>query len=269
MNTYQHREQLVQRFHGVDSSVVVAGHYCLAEDMQDLSHEGEEEASSFQLGAKLVAATLNNGGQSRLILWVNDIGIAPERRRAIKENYSLPANYQAIFDAERIPRQNLIVCFESTMRNKASKLLRKIYKRTPQLLSKICSARPDLVRCVGDSSCSIARPGKMAYTIAGPIGEKLVVKDGPNPKCNMILASLFNELIEKYRPAVHINIFNELYAYRIGLGVYVFRLLLENHTPIFNIYCDDSRYITQEMEVEAGIDCQPSAVCYFNKEIYP
>ena len=79
MDAYQHGEHLVQRFHGVDSSVVVAGHYCLAEAMQDLSHDGVEEVSSFQLGAKLVAATLDSGGQSRLILWVNDIGIAPAR----------------------------------------------------------------------------------------------------------------------------------------------------------------------------------------------
>ncbi len=269
MDTYQHSEHLVQRFHDVDSSVVVAGHYCLAEDMQDLSHEGVEEASSFQLGSKLVAATLNNGGQSRLILWVNDIGIPPARRSEVKQNYSLPANYQAIIDAERIPHQNLIVCFESTMRNKASTLLRKIYKRKPQLLLKTSSARPDLVRCVGDGSCSIAGQGKMAYTITGPVGEQLVVKDGPNPKCNLILASLFKELSEKYRPHIHINIFNELYSYRIGLGVHVFRALLENHTPIFNIFCDGSRYIAQEIEVEARKECQSSAVCQSNQEVYP
>ncbi len=62
MDTYEHSEQLVERYHDVDSSVVIAGHYCLAEDMQELSHEGVEEASSFQLGTSLVAATLNNGG---------------------------------------------------------------------------------------------------------------------------------------------------------------------------------------------------------------
>lgn len=258
MDTSQHRENLIERFRRADSSVVVAGHYCVAEDMQDLSHEGVEEASSFQLGARTVAAMLRNGRRSHLILWVNDIGIPPDQRSAIKATYRLPSNYQSILDGERVPQQNLMVCFESTMRNKASTLLRKLYKKTPDKFSKIASTSADLVRCVGDSKCDVARQGQMAYTIVGPTGERLVVKDGPNPKCNLILASLFNDLSKKYQPRVQINIFNELYSYRIGLGIHVFRALLENQMPIVNVFCDGNRYITQEMDVDVdcAMDCQ-------------
>ena len=258
MDTLVKKDTLVERLCGAGSSVVVAGHYCLAQDMQDLSHEGEEEASSFQLGAEMVAVTLRKGGQSRLILWVNDIGIPPAERSAIKEAYRLPCNYQAILDDAGLAAEQLVVCFESTMRNKASTLLRKLYKRTPNKFLRIDSTSADLVRCVGDSKCDIEQRGQMAYTIVGPAGEQLVVKDGPNPKCNLILASLFDDLSKKYRPEIQINIFNELYSYRIGLGVHVFRRLLENQTPIVNIFCDGHDYITEEMDLDTRsvVDCE-------------
>jgi hypothetical protein len=129
--------------------------------------------------------------------------------------------------------------FESTMRNKASTLLRKIYKRRPQLFERVSASSEGLVRCVQSTVCEMeTSTTNTAYVVSGPDAEKLVVKEGPNPKCNLILATLFNELRQLFAPKLQINVFNNVYRYRLQLGIHVSRKVLENTTPFLNVFCD-------------------------------
>lgn len=75
----------------------------------------------------------------------------------------------------------------------------------------------------------------------GPSGEHLVVKEGSNPKCNFILATLFEQVCKRYAPRTVVNIFNELYAYRLSLGLHVAKAILNNRTPFVNLLCDGTR----------------------------
>lgn len=221
------------------SSVVVAGHYCLADHMQELSAECDAEAKSFEVGARLVVEALRQDRESHMILWVNDIGIEAEQRAFIKHHYELPENYQTIMERVGLPKEHLLVMFESATRNKASTLLRNIYKRRPQLFEKVSASSENLVRCVQSSVCGMEpRGAETAYVVAGPDAERLVVKEGSNPKCNFILATLFNELRQIFAPQLQINVFNNIYRYRLQLGIHVSRQVLENTTPFHNVFCD-------------------------------
>lgn len=230
---------ILNRMPPQQSSVVVAGHYCLADHMQELSAECDAEARSFVVGARLVAEALRQDGKSHMVLWVNDIGIEAEQRAFIKNHYELPENYQTILERVGLPKKHLSVMFESTMRNKASTLLRKIYKRRPQLFERVSASSEDLVRCVQNTVCDMeASSAETAYVVSGPDAEKLVVKEGPNPKCNLILATFFNELRQLFAPQLQINVFNNIYRYRLQLGIHVSRQVLENTTPFHNVFCD-------------------------------
>ncbi len=220
-------------------SVVVAGHYCLAKGMEELSSLGECEISSFSFGAELVAGALHRGINTNLVLWVNDIGIEAEERQSIKSNYSLPDNYLSIVEHYGLPMEHLVVLFESTMRNKASVLLRKLYQKKPELFERVNARNKDLLRCVEDTICSTeVRADTVAYTVNGPRDERLVVKDGPNPKCNLILATLFQELTHKYGAKIIVNVFNELYVHRLELGIHVSTTILNNPSSYINVFCD-------------------------------
>lgn len=220
------------------STAILAGHYCLSNSMTELSHEGETEQACFTYGATMVASARQQGLPSSLVLWINDIGICPEERGRIKENYKMPANYLRILQDVDLSPESVEVVFESTVRNKASLLLRKLHARQPHLFRKVSSTTAGLVRCVATSSCRIEPETKHAYVIAGPNGEDLVVKEGPNPKCNLILATLFYDLFKANNPDRIINIFNDVYSYRISLGVHVARAILNCQTPIFNLFCE-------------------------------
>lgn len=219
-------------------AVVVAGHYSLADYMEDVSSNGESEVTSFAVGVSLVSCAIKQGKTMTLVLFINDIGITGSHRENLKNNYTLPENYQKIMDQASLERKHLTVVFESAMRNKASTLLRKIYKREPEIFERVNARDANLVRCVSSTSCDFEPTGHHAYVVSGPSGEKLVVKEGPNPKCNLILATFFNEISKKLSPKVIINVFNEIYAYRLSLGVHVCQQVLKNKTSFKNIYCD-------------------------------
>jgi hypothetical protein len=233
------KSELLDILHLSQPSAVVAGHYCLAKGMEELSSLGECEISSFSFGADLIAEALHRGINTNLVLWVNDIGIESEERQSIKSNYVLPDNYRSIVKDYGLPMEHVVVLFESTMRNKASVLLRKLYKKQPELFERVNSRSKDLLRCVEDAICSTeAQADTMAYTVNGPRGERLVVKDGPNPKCNLILATFFQELSNHYGAKIIVNVFNELYVHRLALGIHVSTKILHNPSSYINVFCD-------------------------------
>jgi hypothetical protein len=80
------------------STAVLARHYCISENMAELSHEEESEQARFAYGASLVGSAKEYGLSSSLIPWVNDIGVNPKKRTMLKENYQIPQNYQRILD---------------------------------------------------------------------------------------------------------------------------------------------------------------------------
>ncbi len=256
-----HPDTLIERYLGLPSVAILGGHYCLASDMQALSCDGTEEQSSFRLGARMAASVMRAGGRTQLVLWINDIGVTPERRQEIRENYRLPDNYRRSLEEASLAEEQLVICFESSMRNRASTLLRKLYKRTPERFERVQAHSRGLIRCVGDQRCEVEDDvAKMAYVIAGPCGERLVVKEGPNPKCNLILATLFERVSHSCRPTVLVNVFNELYSYRIALGVHVYRTLLGGPLPIENIFCDGNVYLMDSAVISRGTQCSTATL---------
>jgi hypothetical protein len=228
-------------------SVVIGGHYSLSSRMQELSCQGEAEEASFAPGARLVTNALSQKADSYLILWINDIAIPLEQRADLKSDYRLPSNYRTTLKQIDFPEHRLVVMFESTMRNKASVLLRKLYNQQPTLFERVDSRATGLIRCVEDVACSSDRLlNSTSYTVAGPNGERLVVKDGPNPKCSLILATLFQQLAVRFNCRLQINIFNEIYTPRILLGTHVFRHLLRGSVPMINVFCDGNEVVSSE-----------------------
>lgn len=233
---------ILMRARSASSSVVVAGHYSLADNMQELSSDGEPEVQSFAVGAHLVAQARHCGCTSRLVVWINDIGVPNGKRQDLKEHYALPDNYLRIIEGSGLDPAEVVVIFESTMRNKASVLARKLFKWEPELFEKVSASRGDLVRCVSADACGLDGPkAQTAYVVEGPTGEPLVVKEGPNPKCNMILATLFAHLRERFSPKLILTVFNDIYAYRLSLGVHVSQAILGNPTPMTSVLCDGQK----------------------------
>lgn len=224
-------------------SAVVAGHYCLAPELTELSSEQETEESCFAYGVEIVRDTQAVGGHSRLILWINDIEIDAEQRAAIKQIYNLPENYRRILDRAGLTRADVQVLFESAMRNKASMRLRQLVNRKPQLFRKVPSDQEGLVRCIDTQFCSMDTSGSNAYVIDSPDGSPLVVKEGPNPKCNLILATLFHRVVTDHAPDVIVNVFNSIYVNRIALGVHVSRQLYDSTVPMANLFVSGSKIV--------------------------
>lgn len=234
----EHR-QLIENIDNNKPAVIIAGHYCLAEHMQELSSHGKAESMCFELGIQLFVRALKKNIQHHLVVWVNDIGIRRDHRETIKNNFILPENYRSILNKYGLNASHISVMFESSMRNKASTLVKKILKRQPGRLKKVNANNPSLVRCVTNSSCDMtANTKNNAYIIKGPNQEQLVIKEGPAPKCNLILATFFSELVKQFSPKHFINIFNEVYAYRLRLGVHVAYSLLNNSVAMTNVLCD-------------------------------
>lgn len=217
-------------------TLVVAGHYCLNPDLEDLSSDQETEEASFAHGAEVVRDALDEGGYSKLILWVNDIGITAEERARIKMDYSIPDNYRQVLHRTGLGPEHVEVRFEGAMRNRASTALRQMAARKPHLFRKVPSSQQGLVRCI--DACSIDTQERDAYVIDGPNSAPLVVKEGPNPKCNLILATLFNRITSDHKPDAIINIFNNIYINRIALGIHVNTVLFDSTVRMVNLFCD-------------------------------
>ena len=227
-----------------DPLIVVAGHYSLADYLVEVSNTGEAEIASFTIGVTLVKMAIARGQFARLVLLINDIGVDEKKRTAVKTRYTPPDNYSNIMQKEGLDPNHLVVIFESSVRNKASTLLRKLYKHQPHLFERRKSNERDLIRCVDKSDCNRPKSGSSsAYVIKGPNGEKLVVKEGPSPKCNLILATFFRDLRRKFGPQLIVNVFNNIYQRRVHLGLFVGREILYNSTPVLNLFCDGENIV--------------------------
>lgn len=226
--------------HG-QKGLILAGHYCVAKSMQGLSSDSEVEQGCFELGIQLVKSSLEKNIDNRLVLWINDIGIDLEYRNFLKEKYQLPDTYKLLLDKYEYPHSDVIIMFESTIRNKGSVAVRKIEQQNPHLIHRIASKDTTLVRCIEDDHCSFEQEeSKEAMIIKGPRGENLVLKDGNHPKCCLILGTLFNNLNKKLSPRYIVNIFNSVYTARLEYGIHVSRTIYMNKLPILNLYVDET-----------------------------
>ena len=226
---------------------VIAGHYCVSPDLEDLSNNGEAEELSFSKGIEMVSKINEQGQPATLCLWVNDIGIPSDQRALMKDNYRIPNNYARLMEHAGMAESDVLVLFESSARNKASTLLKKLAKNQPELFRRHDSSDSDLIRCIEGVMCEIST-GRSAYVIDGPEGENLVVKEGPNPKCNLILATLFLTLQQQHQFDSIVNIFNDIYINRIRLGLHVYHKLFSKENPIIfdNYFCSEN-HVKQEV----------------------
>lgn len=222
---------------------IIAGHYCISEELIDLSNEAESEVNSFEFGASLYSSLHNKGKNPKLILFINDIGVDKEQRKKIVDNYRIPQNYIDILNRHEISYDAVKIVFESSIRNRASKEIRKLKKNDNNIFEIIPSTDKRLVRCVDPAAfCDIPSEQKDAITIKGPEGEYLVVKEGSNPKCNTILATLFNNLEREHKCETIVNCFNVIYVNRIKLGEYV-------SDKLFQINLKKSIYSSMKVEL--------------------
>jgi len=207
------------------SLAIVAGHYCVSKDLEELSSIGAPEEASFIAGVQFLVDAQKHGARAQLTVWINDIGIPSEERAQLKKTPALPENYRRILQAAGIEPSTISIQFESSTRNKASTHVKRLSAKDPQLFRRIPSDAEGLVRCI--ETCGVEEnQSKMAYVIDGPEGEALVVKDGPHPKCNMILATLFDDVTKAARADTVVTVFNGIYVNRIRLGMHVAQRLL-------------------------------------------
>lgn len=233
---------LIERIAGATrSAAVLGGHYCVAPDLEDLSADADTEQNTFAFASKLVAAIRKQGKPAELVLWVNDIGIDPGERSQLKAQYRLPEPYAAILERLELPAELPQVLFESTVRNKASVLLRSLYKKNPERLRVLDSDTPELLRCI--DRCEISPEVRRAYVMPGPEGENLVVKEGPNPKCNLILGTLFQMIEKRMAPQAIVTVFNAIYINRLRLGMHVAGQLLQCATPVHSLLMDGDELV--------------------------
>lgn len=224
--------------------VIVGGHYCVSEEFSELSADSETEKHTFSTAVRMVKTINNEGSEAKILLWVNDIGISLDKRKELKTNYKIPDSYSLILRDEKINPEIIEIYFESTIRNKASVKLRQMAKLNPSLFNKYSSEEGGLIRCI--DLCTISRGENNIYSITGPKGIKLVVKEGPNPKCNLILATLFYLINSRMSPDAIISIFNVLYANRISLGLYVLSKLYGNNTPICSMLMNENILLSSD-----------------------
>ncbi|MCG7540019.1 hypothetical protein [Pseudoalteromonas sp. OF7H-1] len=217
---------------------ILAGHYCISTELSDLSNFSESEELSFKSGVEFHKKLKIDGVVSRLYLWVNDIGISPNERASIKKDFSIPSNYKVILENAGLSCSDIEVVFESSTRNKALKYLSKSSKANPDLVKMYDSNDSTLIRCVDNEFCDITID-KKAYAIDGPNNAPLVMREGSNPKCNLILATLFKSIYSSFESHFFINFFNDIYIERIELGIYVFEKVFGSNSQFINFFCDD------------------------------
>lgn len=222
---------------------ILAGHYCVSPELEDLGPDNDAELTSFRIGLDVLSELTSHGKVAKLYLWINDIGISPSDREFFKSNFTLPDVYESAIKEKNMKLSDgqLVVLFESTIRNRASGLIKKIKRERPHQFEEYESNNAELIRCVGPQSCEISEETqKKVYTIRSRSGEPIVVKEGSNPKCNLILATLFDVILSRYGNGQIINIFNSIYSRRIELGQYVYEKLFCKPTFGLNIFCDIS-----------------------------
>lgn len=218
---------------------ILAGHYCVNKEFEELGPDNDAELTSFEIGLELLIDLRLKGKEVKLYLWINDIGIAPEERERFKSHFTLPEPYENLVRNKSCQsiKDHFVILFESTIRNRASGIVKKVRKESPHLFDECESNDPRLIRCVDSQGCGLS-DGKKVYTIKSRSGAPIVVKEGPNPKCNLILATLFDVILTRNGSGRIINVFNSIYSNRIELGQYVYEKLFSKPSSNLNIFCD-------------------------------
>ena len=227
-----------------DLVLIIAGHYCVATDYSALSNLAETEINSLMLGIEHYQYSLQQGQQVKLVIWVNDIGIAPMEREQYQQSYQLPDNYADLLKQADIPENNIIIRFESRARNRASKIVGQLKRRYPDVINELSADDNELTRCVDSELCISKDIAQTVLSINDIKGFPLVIKEGGAAKCCAILAIFFSELVQSFQPVKIIGIFNFVYTERIKLGMYVAQMLLEFNTPVHCSFCDETHVIS-------------------------
>ncbi len=226
--------------------LIIAGHYCVAEDYAELSHLAETEITSLKLGIEQYQSNLQQGSKVRLLIWVNDIGINPVQRERLHQHYVIPRNYADIISQAGILLSDVIIRFESQTRNRASKLLRQLKRHQPNLITEQSAENNQLIRCIDSHNCTSNSDNKLVLTINDSQGKPLVIKEGGAAKCCAILATFFSGLSDEFEAVKMIAVFNALYIERIKSGIYVAHTLLNFNTPFKALFCDESQTINSD-----------------------
>ncbi len=224
---------------------IVAGHYCLSKELAELNSNQAAEETSLKFGIKVYQALSAIGYQCSFILFINDIGIDIKERNKIKKKLILPKNYLDILLVYSFDVSNIDIWLESSLRNKASKLIRKAKKNNKNIVVKK-SQEPGLTRCIENTQCDSIINNKEVVTIAGKKRGYLVIKEGSNPKCNAILATLYKDIQESKGSDFNINVFNSIYINRIALGKYVYEKLFNGSMKQMDFFTDEQKVSQRE-----------------------
>jgi hypothetical protein len=227
--------------------LIIAGHYCVANDYAELSNLAETEINSLNIGIEQYYYYLQQGNQVKLVIWVNDIGLTTIERQQFQQNYQIPDNYADLLIKSGIESANIIIRFESRARNRASKIVRQIKRDFPELITELSADDTELVRCVDSDFCSREQAATMVLAIHDDKGLPLVIKEGGAAKCCAILATFFNELVAQFQPLKIIAVFNFVYQERIKAGYYVACTLLNFNSSLDLLFCNEDQIVKEEI----------------------
>ncbi|MDP2691335.1 MAG: hypothetical protein Q8O95_02950 [bacterium] len=170
---------------------------------------------------------------------VDDIGIDSEKRVQIKNNFRLPKAYLEVLEKFHLSEDDIDIIFESSVRNYASRILSR--QKVPGKIK----LRKELVsfdeaceyeRCVPQSDHALGqKEDREVYSVIDPhSGIPLILKEGANPKCNLIVACSYYKGTEIYDSII--SFYNAIWEQRMNYGAMVARILFEIEKPIIDYY---------------------------------
>jgi len=203
---------------------------------------GPIEIKSFEDGlifGKELVSECNKKIKFRIL--VDDIGIDPKKRKEIKENFRLPKAYLDKMVENKVSEKDIDILFESSIRNKASHILSRQKHILPgrDKLTKevVCFDQAcEYERCVPQSShAKQKKSDRDTFSIIDPYsGIPLILKEGPNPKCNLILACSYFQGAKSYDSII--SFCNALWEQRMYYGAMVARILFGIQKPIIDFF---------------------------------
>lgn len=221
---YKTIEQIIQILSEelIDNTSIHCGHY-LIEEREDRTINyfiPDLSLDSFRVGTQLYKESKNRGFEGvKLTLLVNDLAINNSaKREKIRENYTLPNEYKNLLDTFAIDKSEIEIVFESRLRNRADKQLKKGLKKGTILnYENQLVLNPVLTRGSGDAVSNKTR------------GKKQV------PNCRMMLAQeLLDRQVRGYKKAI--NICNqELYECK-GRYAIIYHTFLKGSMDVINTY---------------------------------
>jgi len=200
---------------------------------------GPIEIKSFEDGLSFGEELKKEKKNVKYRLLVDDIGITPEKRIKIKESFRLPKAYIDKLDEHNLKETEVDVIFESSMRNKASRILSDMKIPGKEKITKAMVAVDqacEFERCVPQSDHSKKnKEDREIYSIIDPYsGIPLILKEGSNPKCNLIIACSYYKDVEKYNSII--SFYNAYWEQRMQYGAMVAKLLFNIEKPIIDFY---------------------------------